>query len=160
MSDHSHGNYDAARDKFLGTITRARMRLDGFVSVDAEYTGGEFTTPALLFSGNQLTLNTDTSAGGHVRVELQNESAQPLAGFSAEECDPINGNFIQKVVSWHGKPSLAGLGRKARSSAICDARCETLFIQVRMREGRARSPSLSARHLTGCPDLLFLGVKS
>ena len=88
---------------------------DGFVSVDAEYTGGEFTTPALLFSGSQLTLNTDTSAGGHVRVELQNESAQPLAGFSAEECDPINGNFIQKVVSWHGNPPLqAWAGKPVR----------------------------------------------
>ena len=106
VSDHTHGNYDPARDKFLGTITRARMRLDGFVSVDADYSGGEFTTPALLFSGNQLTLNADTSAGGHVRVELQNESAQPLAGFSEKECDPINGNLIQKVVSWHGKPPL------------------------------------------------------
>ena len=115
VSDHTHGNYDPARDKFLGTITRARMRLDGFVSVDTEYTGGEFTTPVLLFSGNQLTLNTDTSAGGHVRVELQNGSAQPLAGFSAEECDPINGNFIQKVVSWHGNPSLqAWMGKPVR----------------------------------------------
>lgn len=115
VSDHTHGNYDPARDKFLGTITRARMRLDGFVSVDTEYTGGEFTTPVLLFSGNQLTLNTDTSAGGHVRVELQNESAQPLAGFSADECDPINGNFIQKVVSWHGNPPLqAWAGKPVR----------------------------------------------
>jgi hypothetical protein len=105
-SDHSHGNYDAARDKLMGTITRARLRLDGVVSMDAEYTGGEFTTPPLLYSGNQLTLNTDTSAGGHVRVEVQNGSGQPLPGLSAEECDPINGNFIQKVISWHGNPPL------------------------------------------------------
>jgi hypothetical protein len=115
VSDHTHGNYDPGRDKFLGTITRARMRLDGFVSVDAEYTGGEFTTPLLLFSGNQLSLNTDTSAGGHVRVEIQNASAQPLAGFSADECDPINGNFIQKVVSWHGNsPLQAWAGKPVR----------------------------------------------
>jgi hypothetical protein len=69
----------------------------------------------VLFSGNQLTLNTDTSAGGHVRVEIQNASAQPLAGFSADECDPINGNFIQKVVSWRGNPSLqAWAGKPVR----------------------------------------------
>ena len=114
-SDHSHGNYDAARDKFLGTITRARLRLDGFVSVDSEYTGGEFTTPPLLFSGGQLTLNVDTSAGGHVRVELRKESGSALAGFSAEECDPINGNFIQKVVSWRGgSPLSAWAGKPIR----------------------------------------------
>jgi hypothetical protein len=91
------------------------MRLDGFVSVDAEYTGGEFTTPTILFSGDHLTLNTDTSAGGHVRVELQSESAQPLAGLSADECDPINGNFIEKVVSWRGNPSVqAWAGKPVR----------------------------------------------
>lgn len=105
-SDHSHGNYDAARDKFMGTITRARLRLDGFVSVNADCTGGEFTTPALIFSGSHLILNVNTSAGGHVRVEVQDPSGQPLAGFSAQDCVPINGNFIQKAVSWHGDPAL------------------------------------------------------
>ncbi|MDR3674581.1 MAG: hypothetical protein P4N24_03765 [Acidobacteriota bacterium] len=114
-SDHTHGNYDLAHDRFLGTITRARMRLDGFASVDAEYSGGEFTTPPLPFTGNQLSLNTDTSAGGHVRVELQDESAKPLAGFSADDCDPINGNFIQKVVSWRGHTGMqAWAGRPVR----------------------------------------------
>jgi hypothetical protein len=115
VSDHTHGNYHDGRDKSLGTITRARMRVDGFVSVDAEYAGGEFATPALLFSGNQLSLNTDTSAGGHVRVELQDESAQPYAGFSADDCDPINGNLIHRVVSWRGKSDLgAWAGRPVR----------------------------------------------
>jgi hypothetical protein len=45
-------------------------------------------------------------------VEIQDESAKPLAGFSAEECEPINGNFIQRAVSWHGNPGLQALAEK------------------------------------------------
>ena len=78
----------------------------GSCRLNADCTGGEFTTPALIFSGGHLILNVNTSAGGHVRVEVQDPSGQPLAGFSAQDSVPINGNFIQKAVSWHGDPAL------------------------------------------------------
>ena len=113
VSDHTHGNYDVARDKFIGTITRAKLRLDGFVSLDADYAGGEFSTPPLVYSGRQLTLNVDASGGGSLRVEIQPESGAALEGFSAHDCDPINGSFIKKVVSWSGKTDLGALAGKA-----------------------------------------------
>ena len=48
-------------------------------------------------------------------MELQDESAKPLAGFSADDCDPINGNFIQKVVSWRDYPGVqAWAGKPVR----------------------------------------------
>ncbi len=103
VSNHTHGNYDVKRDKHVGTITRARLRRDGFISADADYEGGEFTTPPLLFSGRQLVLNVDTGAGGCVRVEIQPAAGLAIEGFSAGDCEPMNGNFIRKVVSWRGK---------------------------------------------------------
>ncbi len=113
VSDHTHGNYDTSRDKFTGTITRAKLRLDGFVSLDADYAGGEFGTPPLVYSGRQLTLNVDASGGGSLRVEIQPESGAAMEGFSIGECDPINGSFIGKVVSWHGKTDLSAMAGKA-----------------------------------------------
>ena len=74
--------------------------------MDADYEGGELTTPPLLFSGNQLLLNIDTGSGGCARVEIQPASGLSIMGFSAGDCDPINGNFIRKVVSWRGKTDL------------------------------------------------------
>jgi hypothetical protein len=112
VSDHTHGNYDAARDKFTGTITRAKLRLDGFVSLDADYAGGEFSTPPLVYSGRQLTLNVDASGGGCLRVEILPESGAALEGFSTADCDPINGSFIAKVVSWRGKTDLSAMAGK------------------------------------------------
>ncbi|MCL5005117.1 MAG: hypothetical protein M1404_01175 [Acidobacteria bacterium] len=112
VADHTHGNYNIKRDKFIGTITRARLRLDGFVSVDADYAGGEFTTPPLLFSGRQLILNVNTGAGGCARVEIRPESGLSIKGFSTGDCDPINGNFVRKEVSWRGKTNLSSLAGK------------------------------------------------
>ena len=54
-----------------GGIFRARMRRDGFVSVD----GGVLTTPLFEFKGRELMVN----AVGPVKVELLDESGQPQA---------------------------------------------------------------------------------
>lgn len=112
VSNHTHGNYVVARDKFTGTITRSKLRLDGFVSLDADYAGGEFTTLPFIFSGHQLSINADTSAGGSVRVEILPASGMGLEGFSAGDCDPINGNFIHKAISWRGKTDLGELAER------------------------------------------------
>jgi len=67
--------------KHLTGITRAVMRLDGFVSADAGYEGGVLTTRLMRFKGNALELNVDTSAGGVVRVELLDEKGGSHRGF-------------------------------------------------------------------------------
>ena len=54
-----------------GAYFRARLRLDGFISADAPYEGGELVTVPLRVGGEQLTLNADTSAGGAIRVQIE-----------------------------------------------------------------------------------------
>ena len=81
-------------------ISRAVMRLDGFVSADASYEGGELTTPPLRFSGNRLELNVDTSAGGGVRVELLDAEGNPLPGLSGNASPWLVGNSVRMPVVW------------------------------------------------------------
>ena len=95
-----------------GARGRAVLRLDGFISADAAYTGGEMTTVPLVFQGNRLQLNVDTSAGGVVRVEIQTEKGNPIKGFTASEADEINGNYIRKVVTWGGSDDVGALAGK------------------------------------------------
>jgi len=109
VDECTHGNYEVARDKNGGTITRAVLRRDGFVSADAGYGGGEFTTPPLQFAGRELHLNVDTSAGGHVVVEVQDQAGRAIAGLGAAQCMPINGNYIDTAVAWQEGGRLAGL---------------------------------------------------
>ena len=98
-----------------GFINVARQRLDGFVSADADYTGGWLTTPPVVFSGGELTLNVDVAAMGEARVEIQGADGRPLPGFSAGECDRVMVNDVAHTVSWNGNRDVHGLaGRPVR----------------------------------------------
>jgi len=105
--DITHGDYDMRTTRNKATVSRLVQRLDGFISADAVWDGGELTTVPLVFAGRKLVLNVDTSAMGSARVELQDEQGQPLPGFSAADCDPIDGNFTARTVTWKGKAQVA-----------------------------------------------------
>jgi len=61
----------------MSGIGLATMRLDGFVSADADYSGGELTTRLLSFEGKKLEVNVDTGGGGVLQVELLDEAGTP-----------------------------------------------------------------------------------
>jgi hypothetical protein len=63
-TEHTHGAYEGTDSNYVGGVARLVQRLDGFMSADAEYTGAEFTTPLLTFTGARLKLNVDCSALG------------------------------------------------------------------------------------------------
>ena len=86
----------------LGGIFRASLRRDGFVSADAGYGGGTFTTPLLTFEGDRLEVNCDGSAGGWLQVEVLGEEGRPLPGLSLAEADTVRGNSLHKAVTWGG----------------------------------------------------------
>jgi hypothetical protein len=90
-------------------LRRGVLRTDGFVSVQAPYSGGEFTTRPLVFSGQRLVLNAATSAVGSVRVEIQNAEGQSLDGYRLEDCQEFYGDQIAHVVQWKGGSDLGSL---------------------------------------------------
>ncbi len=47
-------------------LRRYSLRTDGFVSLNADFSGGELTTRPFVFSGGELELNYSTSAVGSV----------------------------------------------------------------------------------------------
>ena len=98
-------------------LFRATMRRDGFISADAGYSGGEFTTPPLRFGGDYLELNLDGSAGGWLKVEIQDAAGRPLPGYGLADADAVLGNAIRRVVTWQGRrgvEELAGRPVKLR----------------------------------------------
>src|SRR5262249_16471194 len=86
--------------KWESVFARAIYRLDGFISADGEYDGGELITRPITFAGSRLELNLDTSAGGWTYVELQDESGEPIRGYTLKEADRLNGNSVDMKVSW------------------------------------------------------------
>ncbi len=95
----THGNPAGREDneRFNGMVVQ---RLDGFVSADADYEGGELTTPPIVFSGDRLELNVDCSAAGDCRVEMLSDDDRPIEGFALADADMIRGNHIRKTVTW------------------------------------------------------------
>ena len=106
-SNRDHDNQlDSESSSHRTGISRAVLRLDGFVSVDAPYGGGRFTTPPIRFSGSRLELNLDMGGRGEARVEVLDGRGQPIAGFSRNAALPLNGNSVRLPVRWKADPDL------------------------------------------------------
>ena len=84
-------------------IFRVVERLDGFVSADFDYQGGELTTRPLTFKGNRLTLNLDTDATGVMQVGLLDENGKPFDGFGLDDCIYLNCDDVAAEVEWMAK---------------------------------------------------------
>ena len=90
-------------------LRRYELRLDGFASAHAGYSGGELITRPLIFDGTRLELNYSTSAAGAVRVELQEASGASINGFTLRDSRELIGDEIERIHEWdlsahRGKP--------------------------------------------------------
>ena len=96
-------------------LRRYSLRLDGFVSANAGWEGGELITKPIIFEGDQLSLNFASSAAGGLRVEIQDESGKPIEGFSEADCPPHFGDSVDRIVHWKKGSDLSALsGQKVR----------------------------------------------
>ena len=95
-------------------IGLAKLRLDGFVSLDAGGREGTLTTRAFTFRGRKLVINANAAAG-RVLAEILDEDGKPFTGFDKGDCDPLQSDAIHHAVSWKGKGDLKALeGRAVR----------------------------------------------
>ncbi|MCO8121336.1 hypothetical protein NHH03_06275 [Stieleria sp. TO1_6] len=84
-------------------LHRYSMRVDGFASAQAPFSGGELVTKVVTFTGRELSINFGTSAAGSIRVEIQDASGKPIPGFALSAAIEQIGNETQRVVTWkHG----------------------------------------------------------
>ncbi|MBI3943951.1 MAG: hypothetical protein HY326_13115 [Chloroflexi bacterium] len=93
-------------------LRRGTLRVDGFVSVHADYPLGEMITKSFVFRGQQMVLNYATSAAGSVRVEIQDMAGQPIPGYSLEDCIEMYGDFVDAPVRWRTNYAVSDLTGK------------------------------------------------
>lgn len=96
-----------------GRFRRLSIRPRGFVSVHADYRGGEFTTEPLVFRGRCLRLNYSTSAAGSLRVEIQDAHGKPLKGYGAADMPPLFGDELDGGIAWKRGSDVSRLAGKA-----------------------------------------------
>lgn len=84
----------------LGGVFRVQQRIDGFTSLDFDYTGGTVVTAPFSFKGKRLVLNVNTSASGEGRVAILDVEGNEIPGFGVEDSRFINGDYLAKTASW------------------------------------------------------------
>ena len=94
------------------TYNRYSIRKDGFVSASAPMAGGSFVTKPLVFDGDSLRLNYNTSAAGSIRAEIQDANGEPISGFTLDDCSEIFGDRIEHSVEWSKQADLSTLAGK------------------------------------------------
>lgn len=99
-------------------LDRYTLRLDGFASLHAGYAGGELVTRPVTLGpkGEQprkLCLNYSTSAAGEIRIEIQSPDGTPLPGYALDDCQPLIGDELNRVVVWKSGDDLQSLAGRA-----------------------------------------------
>ena len=85
----------------------AKLRLDGFVSLDAGgVRRGILITRPFISTGTTLTVNARCRPGGSIAVEMVDVHDQVIPGCSRDQCDVLNGDSTGHVVSWQGRDKL------------------------------------------------------
>ena len=71
------------------------------------------TTPLIRFGGRRLELNVDATGSGSVAVEVLDEQAQPIPGYTATDAVPVNGNSVRMPVGWQAGDDVSSLAGRA-----------------------------------------------
>jgi len=87
------------------TIGLAKWRMDGFVSLEAAGQGGVVETVPLQCAGSPLTVNAD-AADGALTIAVLDRSAEPISGYSHDDCIPLCRDSVRHVVQWKKRDRL------------------------------------------------------
>ncbi|QGQ94329.1 hypothetical protein EHS13_05115 [Paenibacillus psychroresistens] len=117
----------------IGGICLAKLRLDGFASIEGGYATGSIVTRPLDFYGKLLTINgLPRKAGkfgvtgsvehgmfvntgivegkaGNIVVEILDRHHNPIEGYGPEDCIPITEDSIAAPVRWKNHQDLSAL---------------------------------------------------
>ena len=115
------------------------MRLDGFASVHAGADVGEMQTHPLRFSGQKLVINYSTSAGGSLRVEIQDVDGKSLPGFALTDCRNLVGDSVEQTVTWTPTSDLSSLSGKIVRLRFVMQEADLFALQFRTDQTQGKS---------------------
>ncbi len=97
----------------IGSVGLAFLRVDGFVSFDAQCEGGSVTTAPLLLEGKTLHLNA-CARPGTVTIEVCDLDGNPMEGFRCSDCIPLTmADRTDHAVVWRKNNNLKALADRA-----------------------------------------------
>lgn len=102
-----YAGYEELHDllPYKSAIGLAKLRKDGFASLDADEPIGEVVTKRFENVSGAMQVNHE-SRGGAIRVEVLDADGTVIPGYGHEECEPLTGDSVRGVVSWKTKKEL------------------------------------------------------
>lgn len=85
---------------FYNLGKRYTLRLDGFASLHAGEVPGEARTRTLRFEGQRLVVNFEAAPSGWIKVGLHDDAGTPVPGYGLDDCLPLTGDDVERVVAW------------------------------------------------------------
>lgn len=111
---YSPGNIEHGITGRTGPICLAKLRLDGFVSLNATSELGTVITKPFTCHGGEVLVNAVARAG-MVGVAITDEAGIQYQGFSRQECALFDGDSTSHRITWRENLSLESLkGRTIR----------------------------------------------
>lgn len=90
---------------YKSAIGLAKLRKDGFVSLDADEVTGEVVTKRFENVGGTMQMNY-SAAGGSIRVEILDADDRVIPGYGRDDCAVLTGDSIRGTVAWKTKKEL------------------------------------------------------
>lgn len=75
------------------------LRPDGYSYIYSQK--GSFITNKIKLNNNNIRINSLSHKGGYVKIELLDTDMKLIPGYSIDMFDIINGNHLEKIVSWN-----------------------------------------------------------
>jgi hypothetical protein len=101
--DHPEAAEDMAKVAPWG-LGFAKLRLDGFVSLDAGVREGILAAKPFFSDGKYLIVNAECESNGYIEAEICNaKTDDPWDGYAREDCDTFEGDSVNHTFSWKGR---------------------------------------------------------
>ena len=127
---HDPGQGGANNGPVWGAIGLARLRLDGFASLDASFDGGTVETRPFILPEGELFVNAKCDFG-QLEVSVLDGDGQAIAGY---ESLPLKADGVRVPVAWKDGRKLADL--KGERLALRFTLCNARLYAFRIGEGR------------------------
>ncbi len=90
-------------------IGLAKLRRDGFVSLNGDDPPGWVVTRPLTFSGHSLFVNAEVADGGSIKVAVLSAASEPLGPYALEDSKPLAKGTLQGRMTWQAAQELPEL---------------------------------------------------
>jgi len=91
-------------------IGLAKLRRDGFASLNAGQAPGQIITRPMTFKGKKIFINADVAEGGWVKAALLTRDSEPLASYTLDDSIPLAKDTAKGRMSWKAEKEISRPG--------------------------------------------------